>query len=178
MKHMTWFPLLLAGCLTAPAWAADGVMLRDDSLRAAASASAAVVGKAAKGGKVSIVARQGGWTQVRVAGKTGWVRLLSVRGEAPAGAGKSGLGDVVAMTEKHDPGKVVAVAGLRGLNEEELRTAQYNAQEMRRLELLAVSGAEARQYAADGGLTRREVGYLPGPKRNAATESPWGGNGL
>lgn len=178
MRHMSWFYALLAGYLAVPAWAAEGVMLRDDSLRGAASATSAVVGKAAKGATVTIVAREGGWTQVRVAGKTGWVRLLSVRGAATAGADKANLADVVAITEKREPGKVVAVAGLRGLNEEELRAAQYNAQELQRLEHQAVSAAEARQFAAEGGLVPRQVGDLPGPKRDAAKDSPWGEGGL
>lgn len=174
-KH--WIAALLAGWLAAPAWAADGVMLRDDSLRSAASAGSAVVGKAAKGSPVDILARKGGWTQVRTAGRTGWVRLLSVRATAADG-GKDDLAAVAALTQKRDSGKVVAVAGLRGLNEEELRSAQFDAAELRRLESYGVAGAEARKFAADGGLAAVAVNELPAPQRETSgnSGSGWGGN--
>lgn len=168
--------VLLAGWLATPAWSADGLMLRDDSLRAAASASSAMVGKAAKGSEVDILARKGGWTQVRSAGRTGWVRLLSVRTTAAA-AGKDDLESVVALTQRRESGKVVAVAGLRGLNEEELRSAQFDAAELRRMEGYGVSGADARRFAAEGGLASLSVNDLPGPKRDAPKNNayPWGG---
>lgn len=176
MTCKQWFAALLAGWLAAPAWAAGGLMLRDDSLRAAASAASAVVGKAAKGSEVEILARKGGWTQIRAAGRTGWVRLLSVRSTA-GDAGKEDLDSVVALTRKRESGQVVAVAGLRGLNEEELRSAQFNAGELRRMEEYGVSAAEARKFAADGGLAGVAVNDLPAPKRDAPKSNgyPWGG---
>lgn len=177
MNWTPWIPALLLAGVAAPAWAVDGLMLKDDSLRASPSAGAAVVARVAKGGKVDILARQGGWTEVRAAGKTGWVRLLSVRASAAEGGSAADLEGVVGLARKQsDPGRVVAVAGLRGLNEEELRAAQYDAQEMRRLEAQAVSAAQARAFAAEAGLAQRSLPYLPGPKRDEpAGAAPWGG---
>ncbi|MBP8902319.1 MAG: SH3 domain-containing protein, partial [Thiobacillaceae bacterium] len=107
---------LFCACLLAtPAFAAPGVMLKDDELKATASAAAASLGRVAKGASVEILARQGGWTQVTSAGKTGWVRILAVKSSAPAAGAGDVLGLVQAGTSKRDPGKVVAVAGLRGL---------------------------------------------------------------
>lgn len=169
--------LLLGAWLALPAWAAGGQMLRDDNLRASASATSAVVGKAAKGSQVEVLTRKGGWTQIRAAGKTGWVRLLSVRAAASEGDTTSDLGGVVSLTRKREPGKVVAVAGLRGLNEEELRSAKYDAQELKRLDSYGVSLAEARGFAADAGLTSRSVGYLPGPQREQPAGSGWSWGG-
>jgi hypothetical protein len=168
-------PILLSACLAAPAWAAGGVMLRDDSLRASASAGAALVAKAAKGSKVEILARQGGWTQIKADGKTGWVHLLSVRSDQPGGGGGGDLAGVAALAEKRDPNKVVATAGLRGLNEEELRKAQYSPQEMQKLEGLAVTGETARRFATEGSLKPQRLDYLPAPKRKESQAAPSGG---
>lgn len=176
MMHTRGFPLLLAACLAMPAWATEGVMLRDDSLRATASAAATSIGKAVKGKKVEILARQGGWTQVRSAGKTGWVRLLSVRGSAPA-AGNV-LAGASALTQQRDPNKVVATAGLRGLNEEELRKAQYDSQQMQSLEHQAVSPSQARSFATEGGLAARQLAYLPAPKPEQNNTPAWEGLGF
>lgn len=162
MSRKTRLILLLSACLSTPAWsAAGGVMLRDDSLRAGASTTAASLGTASKGSKVEILIRQGGWTQIRAGAKTGWVRILSVRGETSGASGS--LGDVAALAEKRDPDKVVATAGLRGLSEEELRQARYDPEQLRQLDSLAVTPEEARRFAADGHLTHVPVDYLPAP---------------
>ncbi|NTV96632.1 MAG: SH3 domain-containing protein, partial [Thiobacillus sp.] len=164
---------LLAACLSAPAWAVDGEMLRDDSLRAGAAVGAATVGSAKKGSKVTILTRQGGWTQIRAGGKTGWVRLLSVRAGGTGGSGS--LSDVAALTEKRDPNKVVATAGLRGLNEEELRKAQYDAGQMQQLESQAVSVEDARRFAAEGNLSAVKLAQLPAPKAKTTKIAPTAG---
>lgn len=158
--------LVLAALLAGPAWAADsGVMIKDDSLRNSASSSGTVVGSVAKGASVEILARQGGWTQVRHAGKTGWVRILSVRkGEASRGSAGAELAGAVAIgTTRYDPNRVTATAGLRGLNEEELRAARYDPAQLQLMDGYAVGAAEARQFAQSGGLQARSVKYLPAP---------------
>lgn len=144
---------------SAPAWAAPGGMIKDDDVRAAPNATAKVLTRAAKGSAVEVVARQGGWTQIRVGGQTGWVRVLSVRGTAEGGAS---LSDAVALTQRRQ-GKVVAVAGVRGLNEEELKSARFDAGELVKLDRFAVSEADARQFARAGKLVARPVDYLPDP---------------
>ena len=84
MRKLCQIALLLGG-LSGSAWAADGgVMLRDEVMRATAAASAADVVRVARGSPVEILASKAGWVQVRHAGKTGWVRLLSVRKGRPA----------------------------------------------------------------------------------------------
>ncbi len=157
-----------------PALAASGVMLRDEVLRGAASATAPEVGSVARGASVEVLGRQGGWTQVRAAGRSGWVRVLSVRSDAPAStAGLAGL--VEAGTTRRDPGQVVAVAGLRGLTEEQLKTARFNAAELARLNQYAVTRADAEQFARAAALQRQEVGYIarPGGDGAARDAGPW-----
>lgn len=165
---------LVLGGWAMSAWAASGVMLRDEVLRGAASATAPQVGNVARGAGVEVLARQGGWTQVRVGGRTGWVRVLSVRADAPASTAALG-GLVEAGTTRRDPSQVVAVAGLRGLTEEQLKTARFDAAELARLHQYAATRADAEQFARAAALQRRELGYLarPAGEGDRRDASPW-----
>lgn len=167
--------VLLLCTATASAWAAPGTVLRNEKLYSQPSASAKVAGTVAKGASVNILAKQGGWLRVTSGKTTGWIRLLSVRAGA-GGAGGVGVGDVVgAATAKSDPSRVVAVAGLRGLNEEDLKKATFNADEVARLDAMSVSATQARNFASQAGLAAVEVQALPEPKA-AQSSSPWENN--
>ncbi|MEW5788643.1 MAG: SH3 domain-containing protein [Pseudomonadota bacterium] len=145
-------------------------MLKQDDLRAGPDANARILARLAQGQGVKVLASQGGWTQVSAAGQTGWVRVLSVR--SPAGG--VGLGEVVAPREA---GKVVAVAGVRGLDEEDLRAARFDGGELRRLDGYALDREEAERFARAAGLLPRTMPYLkgPAPAREPAND-PWGIN--
>lgn len=139
-----------------------GVMLRDDALKASPSTAADAVAKLGRGDKVRVLTNDGGWTQVYAAGKTGWVRILSVKSDISATPNLGGL--VEAGNRPHDPGKVVAVAGARGLDEVELKAARFNPDELALLDTFVASRAEAEQFAQLASLTRRDVPYLPTPE--------------
>jgi hypothetical protein len=166
---------LMLSAATASALAAPGTVLRDEKLYSQPSATSNVAGSATKGASVNILAKQGGWLRVTAGKSTGWIRLLSVRAGA-GGLGGAGIGDVVgAATTKSDPSKVVAVAGLRGLNDEDLKQAKYNAEELTRLDALSVTTTQARSFAGQSGLAAVNVPALPEPKP-AQTSSPWENN--
>ncbi len=157
------------------ALAAPGVALKTENMLSKPSATSAAVGKMSKGMAVDIVAKQGGWLQVK-AGKTqGWVRLLSVRAGA-GGSGSNGLAGVAgvagAVTQKSDPSRVVAVAGVRGLNEEDLKGAKFNAEELSRLEGYAVSASQAKAFADKSGLKAAKIKALPKPDAASGGETP------
>ncbi len=164
--------MLLLCTASATAWAAPGTVLRNEKLYSQPSASAKVAGTVAKGASVNILAKQGGWLRVTSGKTTGWIRLLSVRAGA-GGLGGAGVGDVVgAATTKSDPSRVVAVAGLRGLNEEDLKQAKFDANELARMEALSVTPTQARSYAGQSGLAAVNVPALPAPKP-AESSSSW-----
>lgn len=166
---------LLLYVTAASAFAAPGTVLRDEKLYSQPSATSAVAGSAAKGASVNILAKQGGWLRVTAGKSTGWIRLLSVRA-GEGGLGGAGLGDVVgAATTKSDPSRVVAVAGLRGLNDEDLKQAKFNAEELARLEALGVTATQARGFASQSGLAVVNVPALPEPKP-AQPSSQWESN--
>ncbi|MFN3593334.1 MAG: SH3 domain-containing protein [Thiobacillaceae bacterium] len=178
MTRLRYIATVLLSWLLAwamPVWASTGTMLRDDHLRGAASATAPVIAQVARGANVEVLGRQGGWTQIRVGGRTGWVRMLSVRTSDTAQRDVGGeLAGVIGMgTRQADPGRVVAVAGVRGLTERQLKEARFNAQELERLERYAVSRAEAQAFAREGGLVARAVDYIPAPTQASRQSSPW-----
>lgn len=161
--------------LATAAAATPGTVLRDEKLYAQPAARAATAASVAKGASVTVLSKQGGWLRVTAGKTTGWIRLLSVR-VGGGGLASVGVGDVVgAATTRSDPSKVVAVAGLRGLSDEELKSAQFNAQEIARLDSLAVSAAQAREFAAQGGLASAQVKLLPKPQASQPA-SAWGEN--
>jgi hypothetical protein len=174
--------LVVTPVLATPALAASGVMLKDEDLRASASATAASVGRIAKGTAVEVLGRQGGWTQVGEGARRGWVRILSLRAEAGAGAGAGLAGLVEAGTKRSDSSRVVSVAGMRGLNEEELKSARFDANELMKLDRYQVDRAATEQYARAVGLRHRDLDYLPAPQKAQDKEqekrSPWGDGGL
>lgn len=163
--------MLLAGA----AMATPGTVLRNEKLYSQPSGTSTAAGSVAKGASVTVLAKQGGWLRVTAGKTTGWIRLLSVRLGA-GGLGGAGIGDVVgAATTKSDPSKVVAVAGLRGLNDEELKQAKFNPEELARLEGQAVPAAQAKNFAAQAGLAAIKVKGLPKPEPKQPTSS-WGEN--
>lgn len=167
--------VLVLCATTVSAWAAPGTVLRAEKLYSQPAATSKVTASVAKGAQVEILAKRGGWLQVKAGKSTGWMRLLSVRAGA-GGLGGAGVGDVVgAATTRSDPSRVVAVAGLRGLNAEDLKQAKFNEQEVARMEALKVTAAQARSFAGQSGLAVAKVPDLPKPKA-AQPSSTWDSN--
>lgn len=166
--------ILALSLLSGTAFAAPGVALKDENLMSKPSAASSAVGKMSKGAAVDIIAKQGGWLQVKAGTQQGWVRLLSVRAGS-GGSGGSGLAGVAgvagAVTQKSDPTRVVAVAGVRGLNEEDLKSAKFNADELARMESFTVSASQAKAFAEKSGLKASRVRSLPKPGSTADGES-------
>lgn len=163
-------------CISAASvWATPGTVLRNEKLYSQPSAGSAETASIAKGASVNIIAKQGGWLRVTAGRSTGWIRLLSVRA-GEGGLGGSGVGDVLgAATTRSDPSRVVAVAGLRGLNAEELKQAKFNADELARLGAWEVSASQAQSFASQSGLVAVKVPGLPEPKP-AQSSSSWESN--
>jgi hypothetical protein len=156
--------LCLLVCAPAALAAESGTLLKADELKAEPFRDAKMVKALAKGEKLDILGKQGGWFKVKAGKSRGWVRMLSVRKgtAAKAGGGAAGLLDMA--SGRAGTGKVVATTGIRGLNEEELRAAHFSEQEVALAESYAVNKADARKFAAQGKLAARPFDYLPEPK--------------
>src|SRR5512139_916844 len=147
---------------------APGTVLRAEKLYSEPASTSKVTAS------VAILGKQAGWLRVKAGSQSGWIRLLSVRAGA-GGLGGAGVGDVVgAATTRSDPTRVVAVAGLRGLNDEDLKQAKFNAEELARMDALSVSATQARTFAGQAGLAAVSVPDLPKPQ--AQQSSKWESN--
>lgn len=165
--------LVLAMCLMLPLGAGTGesqavqekqapekgVALKADKLLAEPFADAKQLGKVAKGDAVTIQKKSGGWYHVKASGGQGWIRMLSVRrGEA---AKTSGTKDLAALsTGRAGTGQIVSTTGVRGLSEEELKSARFDENELKKAESFGVSKNDAREFAQKGGLLARAFNYL------------------
>lgn len=175
IRQAKW--LLLAGllCSSLALAASNGVLIKDETLYAKPIARSTSMGKLSRGTPVTIVSRQGGWVQVSSGRSRGWVRMFSVRSSGGSRASAASELAGLAQAGQRRPGKVVATAGVRGLNEEELKTAQFSQRGITDVESYAVSASAARQFASQARLTSQRVAYLPDPvnSRSNNTESRW-----
>ena len=138
-----------------------GTALKTDTLRAEPFADAKSVGSLTKNDVVGIVNKKGAWLQVKSKKSTGWVRLLSVkRGGATKSNQVGGLASVA--SGRAGTGKVVSTTGIRGLSAEELKAAQFNEAEMKKLESYELTSNDGKQFASSGGLTIAPIAYLKG----------------
>lgn len=161
------FRILLAAVALAAgaAHAADpGTLSRAESLREKPFADAKVVVPIARGAKVDIVSRSGGWYQVKSGTRTGWVRMLSVR-RAAATTSTSVAGVAGVASGRTGTGAVVTTTGVRGLDSGELDAAKFDEVQIAAAEKLRVSRADAEAFAKKGGLVVIDAPALPAPKK-------------
>jgi len=170
--------LLIVGLLLgADAQAAEtGTALKTDEIKAEPFRDAKSIGSIAKGDAVEIVAKKSGWLQIKVHGKQGWVRMLSVRrGEAGKQDAAKEAGSIAGLaTGRTGTGQVVSTTGVRGLGEEDLKEAKYSEEEIRRAESYRVSAQAAQKFAQAGKLTPQQMAFLPEPKRAASSGTDGG----
>jgi len=139
--------------------AESALMIKADKLRAKPYTDATLVVTLTAKQKVDIIARSGAWYQVSVAGKKGWVNMLSVRKTTAAATASAGSLSTVAAG-RSGTGSIVATTGVRGLNEEKLSHAVYSETAVTASEKFRVSADEATQFALAGGLKVRKVPVL------------------
>jgi hypothetical protein len=172
-RHAALCALLLAGlapagvpaaaAAAAPAAPTTGTLARNEPLRAEARDDATTVQKLNKGAKVQVLFREGAWYRVDHDGQLGWVRLYWVRTggakveRANAAPVRSIADSIAAARSRRNQNQITASLGVRGLSEEELKGAHYDAEQLAKLDKLAVDTAAAERFAAAGPVTGRSV---------------------
>jgi uncharacterized protein YgiM (DUF1202 family) len=139
----------------------SGIAVKADSLRDQPFQDGRVLAQIAKGERAEILKTSGGWSQVKTAKGSGWVRMLSIRRNAARSGATSGSSLSALASGRAGTGKIVATTGIRGLNEEELKAARYNESEVALAESYESSKTAARQFAQKGKLVAQPVEYLP-----------------
>ena len=162
--------LLIALLLPAVSMAETGVALKNDQIRAEPYSDAKIAGSIMRNQKVDILSRKGAWLNIKTAKTKGWVRLLSVkRGTASAGTSSS---DVLNLASgRSGTGKVVATTGVRGLSEQDLKTAKFDEAQVKTLEGYTQTAAQAGKFSGNAGLKASKLEYLPAPAQTASSTS-------
>jgi len=148
--------------LCSPAAFAQQVTVECDSdLRAEARLEAPVTGKVARGTAGEIIAKSGAWLQLRTPQAAGWILSFNVRFGGATAAGDSGAGSALGrLVGPRRDVAVTATIGVRGLEEEDLRQARFDAGQMKLLEHYAASPEDSAARARDAGLNPVRVEYF------------------
>lgn len=161
------FGAALAAALCAATVAAQQVTLeRDSPLYAEPRLDAPQAASLKQGATGEVIGKQGGWLNLKTPGATGWLFSFNVRFPAQkAGGGESGTSP--GLGQVFGPRRSVSVTsqiGIRGLEEEDLKQASFNAGQMKLLDEYVASKPAAEERARAAGLAPANVEYLDGKK--------------
>lgn len=154
-------------CALAAQPAETAYTVRATDLKAKPFSDAATLSTLPERSRVEVLGRQASWMQIRTEGASGWVKMLSLRFSsegAPRKPGDSGLGTLFNVAATGKSGSTVTT-GVRGLSEENLKTAQPNPQALEAMRQNAASKDGSVGFARAGKLEKREVNYLAAPAK-------------
>ena len=158
--------LLLAFACVIAHGTESGIAARDLDLLAEPRGDARAVGKVAKDARFELLASERFWVHIAAGGQQGWVQRFYLSwGAAPAASPAPGrvLMESLGLATRQRQGSVTATLGVRGIDEEQLKLAQFNAAELQRLDALRVPRPVADGYALEGRLLARKLDYLADP---------------
>jgi hypothetical protein len=127
-----------------------------------------------RGESVSITAQVDLWYQLSLpASASGYVRVNDVR-LAATGASDGDANLRVLMGEKGGRGRVTETAGVRGIDESDLKSASLDRTQLAAMDGQRVDAPTAGTYAAEQGWQATSVAYAaePRPSTSAAKKSP------
>jgi hypothetical protein len=160
--HRRFLPsILLAVVWALTAHADPATVIRPVELKQAPASDAETVATLDSEAKVQTGERRGGWIQVKTdAGASGWVKFLALRFSGTGGAktGDSGVAQLFNVARSGSTGSQVTT-GVRGLDAEDISTAQPNPAALQRMDGYAVNADEAGRFAAAGPLQAQSVDY-------------------
>jgi hypothetical protein len=158
------FRLLFAALVLAGGSAAaqQVTLERDSPLYAEPRLDASQVAQLKLGATGEVIGKQGAWLNLKTAGGSGWLFSFNVRFQSQAaGAGDTGAGSTAGRL--FGPRRNVSVTstiGIRGIEEEDLKQASFNAEQMKLLEGYAATRQAAEQRARGSGLAPVSVEYM------------------
>lgn len=181
MKRCSW----TIGLLLLASWpllaSEQGVIVRDAAVYADAASSARKVGKIGAGTTVNIFNRKGGWKEIFAEQEdlVGWVRSFQVREgdyapsvEAGAESDSRGfLSGLAAFSRKasrffgagnssSSSSTGTATIGVRGLSEEQIKSAKPDAEEFEKMQGYSSGPQRMARFTLDGQLSANEVVHL------------------
>ena len=159
--------VLAAGFLVVmPAGAAEQVAVeRESQLYAEPSLDAAKGEALAQGTLAEVIGKSGAWLHVKTSTAAGWLFSFNVRfiinpsdaAPAASGGGESAIGRIFGPQRGV---QVTSTIGVRGLDTEDLKQAQFSAEQIKLLDSFVLSKGAAEERARSKGLAPVEVEYL------------------
>ena len=152
--------------LTATVWSApeQAKVCKNDNAREKPFTNSKVIAALTNGQSVDIQKREGSWYNISFQGRTGWIPMLSVqRSKQPSTSSKGSFSSTT--TGRSANGGVVSTTGVRGLNDETLRTATFSETAVVAAEKNRVSTSEAAEFARASNIqphTVPSLGGIPG----------------
>jgi hypothetical protein len=150
------FLLLLFPAL---ALAEPATVIKATELKQEPASDAATLAALAENTAVEALERKSGWTRIKAPAGEGWVRMLALRfGGAAPKPGASGVSQLFNVARTGTSGTQVTT-GVRGLDADQISTAQPNPAELAKLEKFAAGRDSAASFAAQGKLDAQPVEY-------------------
>lgn len=150
----------------APAAAQQVTLERDSPLYAEPRLDASQVTQLKLGATGEVIGKQGAWLNLKTPGGNGWLFSFNVRFQSQqSAAGDSGAGS--AAGRLFGPRRSVAVTstiGVRGIEEEDLKQASFNADQMKLLDGYVATRQAAERGARAAGLAPVSVEYMDAKK--------------
>jgi hypothetical protein len=161
--HLTILALLSFLGMSAPALHAENVaaVIQKASVdvHSAPDFGAPTVATLKRNAQVKVSGQQGLWFSIELpAGKPGYVRVNDVR-MAYAGKESSSANVSALFSGKAGKGRVTETAGVRGLDESDLKSASFDAVQFARLESYRATADAAAAYARGNGWSDTRVAY-------------------
>ncbi len=155
----------------ASAGAAEQVTVeRESQLYAEPRLDAPQVQLLAPGTVAEVAGKSGAWLNVRTPSATGWVFSFNVRfnvkpSDAAQGSSSGGESAIGRIFGPQRGVHVTSTIGVRGLDAEDLRQAQFSPEQMKLFDGYALSKDGAEESARARGLTATPVEYLQAPSQ-------------
>ena len=161
--HCALWAALLA---SAPVAGQQVILERDSPLYAEPRLDASQVAQLKIGATGEVIGKQGAWLNIKAPDASGWLFSFNVRFPSQqAGAGDSGAGSAAGRVfGPRRSVNVTSTIGIRGIGEEDLKQASFNADQMKLLEGYAATRQAAEEKARGSGLAPASVEYMDAKK--------------
>jgi hypothetical protein len=162
------FRMMLAAVFlaAAPAAAQQVTLERDSPLYAEPRLDASQVTQLKFGATGEVIGKQGAWLNLKTPGGSGWLFSFNVRFQSQqAGSGDAGTGSAAGrLFGPRRSASVTSTIGIRGIEEEDLKQASFNADQMKLLDGYVATKQVAERGARATGLAPVSVEYMDATK--------------
>ncbi len=138
---------------------------KDGEIKSEPSNAAASVSTIKTSTKVDVLIRKGFWVEIKYGNVKGWTKMsnLDIKEDNSSGAA-DGISALSGLTSgRGGSGNIVTTAGARGLDGEQIKTAEKDDAQFKMLLTKSIKPEDAATFANAAGLKSRKITYLNPP---------------